>query len=205
MKPLRAALSLLTLPFSACTHSPTPPPKLTPEPALSPPAISVSIDSYGRDPHKILTAIWPDGTIVWSKDQQQGGPPYLTARIDPAKTTALLTRLDHDGLFKKKPGELISTGPDASYHRIDLTHGKQHASLISWHELFERNPKLIATSHGISSVENPAERAKLHATDDPAYQAFRATWKDIRTSITRLIPKHGKPYQGELDWKFPRI
>ena len=205
MKPLLlSALSLLTLAFISCTHSPKPPSKLTPEPALPPPAIAVSIDSYGLDPHKPLTAIWPDGTIVWSKDQKNGGPPYLTAKIDPTKITTLLTRLDGDGVFKKKPGDLMDIGPDSSYHRIDLARGKQHATLISWHELFERNPNLIATSHGIKSVGNKAEREKLIANDDPSYKAFRALWKDIRTSITRLIPKKGTPYQGNLDWKFPR-
>jgi len=202
MKPssrLLSVLSLVLLALASCALSP-----VHAESDASP-AIAVSIDSHGPTTHQALTIIWPDGTIVWSKDQEKGGPPYLTAKIDPAKTTALLDKLEKDGVFKKTSDDLVHLGPDASYHRIDLLRGKQeYTYLASWHELSERNPNVIATSHGIQSEPDKAKREKLIASDDPAYKSFRTLWKDIRTSITGLIPKDGKPYQGELKWEFPR-
>jgi hypothetical protein len=204
MRPLiLSAFSLLILALISCTLSLSP---AQAEPATLPPILAITIDSPARAKHNVLTAVWADGAIVWSKDQQDGGPPYLTAKIDPAKTTAFLAKLDKDGVFRKTPDDLVHVGPDASYHRIDLTHGKQHVDLISWHELFERKPNLIATSRGIQSEPDREARAKLIANDAPSYKAFRTLWKDIRTFTTTLIPENGKgePYQGELKWEFPR-
>jgi hypothetical protein len=200
---LLSALSLLILALLSCSLSLSP---AQAEPATPPPILAISIDSHGPTTHHVLTAVWADGTIVWSKDQKDGGTPYLTAKIDPAKVTTYLDKLEKDGVFKKKPDDLVHVGPDASYHRIDLTRGKQHVELISWHELFERKPNLIATSHGIQSEPDKEAREKLIANDDPSYRAFRTLWKDIRTFTTSLIPENGKgePYQGELQWEFPR-
>jgi hypothetical protein len=167
------------------------------------PVLSVVIDSFGGA-GDVLAEVWADGSIVWSKDQKDGGPPYLTAKIAPAKTTAFLAKLEKDGVFKQKPEDLCHLGPDATYHRIVLIHGKQNVILESWHELAERDPETVATSTGIHYQVGKAEREKLVNGDEPSYKAFRKLWKEIRDFTTGLIPKEGKPFEGKLkEWPLP--
>src|SRR5262245_57227957 len=54
--------------------------------------------SSSGDP-AIIFAAWIDGHVVWSNDRLKGGAPYRTGRADPRAVTALLARLDKDGLF----------------------------------------------------------------------------------------------------------
>lgn len=165
-----------------------------------PPAIAVMIERFGTK-QDVLAAVWPDGSIIWSEDREDGSPPFLTAKIDPAKTAAFLAKLEKDGVFKKTDG-LFHLGPDASYHRIELLSGKKHVALASWHELFERNPKLVVSSHGVSSLDGRT-REQVMREDVPSYRDFRTLWKEIRDFTTGLIPKKGEPYQEELKLKFP--
>jgi len=169
----------------------------------APPVLSVVIDSFGH-PHDLIAAVWADGTIIWSKDQDDGGPPFLTAKIDPAKTTTFLTKLEKDGVFKLKPDDLVHLGPDATYHRIGLIHGKLHTELESWHEIGERNPTTVATSTGLHYQVKKEEREKLINSDEASYKSFRKLWKEIRDFTTALIPKKGEAFEGELkEWPLP--
>ena len=167
-----------------------------------PPAIAVTIQIHEEPKPHILAAIWPDGTIIWSEDQKNGGPPYLTAKIDAAKLTAFLAKLEKESVFKKTADGVFQTGPDSSYHRIDLLSGKKHGSLASWHELFERNPKLVVSSHGVSSLDGRT-REQVMREDEQAYRDFRTLWKEIRDFTRGLIPKKGERYEGELKFKYP--
>lgn len=168
-----------------------------------PPVLSVIITSFGSA-GDVVTAVWADGTIVWSKDQDDGGPPYLTAKIDPAKTTAFLTKMEKDGVFKMKPADLSHFGPDATYHRIGLIHGKLYTELESWHELGERNPGVLATSTGLHYEVKKEERQKLVDADEPSYKAFRKLWKEIRDFTTSQIPAKGEPLKEKLEpWPLP--
>lgn len=168
-----------------------------------PPALSVSIHRDLGSKPDVIAAVWADGTIVWSKDPKNGGPPYLTAKIDPAGTAAFLTRMEKDGVFKKTADDLVHWGPDASYHRIELVHGKQHVYLESWHELYERSPKVVATSHGLSTLGDDETREQVLRRDQPSYRAFRKLWQEIRDFTARLIPDKGEPHDGDLGWEFP--
>jgi len=169
----------------------------------NPPILSVIITSFGS-PGDVVTAVWADGTIVWSKDQEDGGPPYLTAKIDPTKTTAFLAKMEKDGVFKMKPADLSHFGPDATYHRLGLIHGKLYIELESWHELGERNPGVLATSTGLHYQVKKEDRQKLIDADEPSYKAFRKLWKEIRDFTTSLIPAKGEPLKEKLvPWPLP--
>jgi hypothetical protein len=189
MKPLLLAL-LATLPI--CSAVPE-----------SLPAIAITIDTPRAAPPTILTAVWTDGSIVWSKDRENGGPPYLTAKIDPAKTTAFLAKLDQDGTLKKLDKYLVHLGPDASYHQIELMIGKKNITLISWHELFERRATLVATSHGISEIPDGKTREQVLKEDKQKYRDFRTLWKQIRDFSEKQVPKKGKPYEEPMKFEYP--
>ena len=166
------------------------------------PIISITIDSTRASPPTLLIAVWDDGSIVWSQDREDGGPPYLSAKIDPAKTAAFLAKLDQDGVFGRE--DLVRVGPDASYHEIHLLSGKKHVNLISWHELYERNPKIVSTSHGLTAITEGKTREQMLKEDKQEYREFRSLWKRIRDFTETLVPKKGLPYEGPLKFKYPR-
>lgn len=165
------------------------------------PAITVSVETREANRSGVLIAVWPDGTIIWSGDQVHGGPPYRQGRTDAAKLAAFLVRLEKQGLLKKY-ADILETGPDSSYHLIRIVSGKTRASLGSWHEIFERNPKLVVTSRGVTSLGDKTREEELR-NDDPAYREFRKHWQEIRTFTTKLIPPKGKPYREELKLDYP--
>lgn len=173
------------------------------------PAIAVFIESLGRvaseadsGPH-FITAIWGDGRIVWSRNQQSGGTPFLTARIDAARVRDLLTQFEKRGVFSQRGIRRSWFGPDSSYHAVWLASGSRHTRLRTWHELFERNPKLVVVSGGVTSL-NGRKREDVIRNDTKEFREFRHVWSDLRTAISALIPAAGEPYSGAMTFKFPR-
>lgn len=156
------------------------------------PAISIESNPSMGDARIVIVA-WPDGRIIWSKDPMKGGPPLMEGTVDPAKIRQVLEKLEGEGLFEKSGDALFHVGPDASYHEIHLHSGKKEATLVSWHELYEANPKVIATSYGLTSL-NGRKREEMLREDTKEYQEFRKLWSEIRTLSAELIPKEGKPY-----------
>jgi hypothetical protein len=70
------------------------------------PALVVMIDGIGRPDRDIsypliLVAAWPDGRIVWSEDQNDGGSPLLEGRIDPERIRAFLRKFEQRSVFEK--------------------------------------------------------------------------------------------------------
>ena len=170
-----------------------------------PPAIAVRFEgSSSASPGGLIFAGWTDGTIVWSQDQKKGGPPYQTSKIDPAKFTNLLAKLEKDGVFKKTSDDLFYRGPDASYHQIELLSGKKHIYLESWHEAYEgNNTKTVATSYGLTTLDEGKTREKVLSEDNDSYRAFRKLWSEIRDFTTKLIPDKGEPCKDEPKWELP--
>ncbi len=171
------------------------------------PAIAVFIESMGRaaadsGPH-FLTVVWSDGRVVWSRDQQSGGAPYLTARIEPARVRELLRQFDQRGVFRKPGLRRLWFGPDSSFHAICLSSGNQETRLATWHELFERNPKLVVINGSVTSLDGRS-RDELIRNDTKEFQEFRRVWSDLRVAITALVPANGKPYSGPMTFKLPR-
>lgn len=168
----------------------------------TPPAIAVTIESLGRRAVDdmspvIIMAVWPEGKLVWSQDQTRGGPPFRTARIDPATTQAVLNRFEKEAVFKKEGFRHSWFGPDSSYHSIWLNSGGKRTKIETWHELFEANPKLVAINGGIAALDG-RNREDVIRSDTKEFQAFRVLWTDLRTSITALIPGEGTPYAESL-------
>jgi hypothetical protein len=173
------------------------------------PAIAVFTESMGlvapgtdSGPH-FLTTVWSDGRIVWSRDQQSGGAPYLVARIEPARVQELLNQFDERGVFKKPGLRRSWFGPDSSYHAICLTAGNRKTRLATWHELFERNPKLVVINGGVTSLDGRNRDEVIH-NDTKEFQEFRRVWSDLRSAITSLIPADGEPYSGAMTFKLPQ-
>ena len=173
------------------------------------PAIAVLTESIGlvapgtdSGPH-FLTVAWRDGRIVWSRNQQSGGAPYLTARIEPARITELLKQFEARGVFTKPGLRRSWLGPDSSSHAICLSSGNRQTRLATWHELFERNPKLVVVNGGVTSLDG-RNRDEVIRNDTKEFQEFRRVWSDLRAAITALIPADGEPYSGAMTFKLPQ-
>src|SRR5262249_1432644 len=58
--------------------------------------------AHGNSPDPIVFAAWPNGYVVWSDNQVEGGPPYHEGRIDPKKYEDAVSRLEADGIFENQ-------------------------------------------------------------------------------------------------------
>ena len=174
----------------------------------STPAIAVFTESMGLvtpgtdSGRHFLTTVWSDGRIVWSRDQQKGGPPYLTGQIAPERVQELLKQFDQRGVFTKRELRRSWFGPDSSYHAISLTLGTQQTRLATWHERFERNPNLVVINGGVTSLDG-RNRDEVIRSDTSEFKEFRGVWNELRAAITALIPADGKPYSGAMTFKLP--
>jgi hypothetical protein len=173
------------------------------------PAIAVFIEAMGlvapgtdSGPH-FLTTVWSDGRIVWSRDQQKGGAPYLTAQIEPGRVQEILRQSERRGVFRKPGLRRSWVGPDSSFHAICLTSGNRQARLATWHEGFERNPNLVVINGGVASL-NGRNRDDVIRGDTKEFREFRQVWSDLRAAIAALIPADGEPYTGAMSFKLPR-
>jgi hypothetical protein len=154
----------------------------------------------------LIFAAWPDGYVVWSKDRVQGGAPYQSGNGDPQKIAALLARFGTDGLFADDKLNQAHFGPDSAFISVLIKSGKKQVKMRSWHELFEASDKLVVTSHGVESPDNP-RRLEVLRKEPADYLFFRFVWSETRSRLTDLIPSKGtasadKPVMkvGELSW-----
>lgn len=204
--PLLCMLSALPLPACAEESGKTAAPQAAQTLQEAAPVLAVEFDTYGlRDKKHLLLAAWPDGRIIWrvpGKDDKKA--VYKIGRTDAAKIAGFLARMEKEGLFKKDDDFLNHVGPDASFHRIHLSTGEKHAQLVSWHEVYEDSPKVVATAHGLVYLQEGDTREKISKEyNTPDYETFRKLWQEIRSFADGLIPKEGEDYAGPLDFKYP--
>lgn len=151
---------------------------------------------------KILMAAWPDGRVVWPRDKQKGGPPFLESFVNPAIMESALSKFRKDGVFEKDSFRHSWVGPDSTYHSIWLSHGGKHTRVESWHELYEVNPDVIVVNGGITILEG-RKREDVIASDTKEFQAFRKLWSELRAMIDELTPKRGTPRADNLNLELP--
>ena len=163
-----------------------------------PPVATIHVALYGRSATKfrppgqivIVVAVWEDGSIIWSEDLTEGGPPYRQSRIDPAQVKETLSALSQ----RRALGDSSATTPylayigfGADWIEIRVAYRACRLRMASWHELFEQNPGLVGTHDGIEALDGRDRRAVLAAQPE-SYRRFRRAWTDIRASLLSLIP-----------------
>ena len=148
----------------------------------------------------MFLAAWPDGHIVWSGDRLEGGPPYRAGRVDPMKLTALLARLEKDGLFADEKLGQAHFGPDSQFTTVFIKSGKKQLKMQSWHELFEASGELVVDQSGVSALDGRRRLDVLRKA--PAdYLFFRTVWSETSTKLADLIPRESRPSGGRLVMK----
>ena len=170
---------------------------------LAGPHSSMPIAGAAARDSGLIAAIWGDGRVVWSRDQQRGGPPYFSARIEPPQVQALLDRFDGERVFDARSFRHSWLGPGSSFITIWLQSGTKHTQLQSWHEGFETQPDLVALSTGITSLKGRS-RGEALRSDTEEYQRFRQVWAELRATVAALVPKNGDAYTGPTNLELPR-
>lgn len=145
-------------------------------------------------PH-VITAVWPDGEILWSQDNLQGGPPYFVGQLDRKTLSKALADLEATGAFTEPCARRSYFAPDSYCLAIFLASGTKTLMSRSWHELVEQNPKAVAASFGSTSLKDQSREEFLKA-DKPEYQRYRRLWSDIRAKVRELVPETGKPLEN---------
>lgn len=175
-----------------------------PTPAVAVFSESLGLVTPGTDTSpRLSVAIWPDGRIIWSRDQTRGGPPFSSARVEPQQIQALLDRFERERVFDARSFRHVWLGPDSSFTTIWLQSAVSHTRLQSWHEEIEIQPHLVALSSGGTPL-NGRTREEALRKDTKEYQRFRQLWSDLRSSISALIPKHGDGFTGSTALNLPK-
>ncbi|MDM8006579.1 MAG: carboxypeptidase-like regulatory domain-containing protein [Phycisphaerae bacterium] len=138
----------------------------------------------------VIVEVWPNGQIAWSDNLVSGGSPYKRGSVKAERIGGVIESLAADRVFED--GSLLrgSFGPDSDYLVIRVFDGSKQIELASWHELFEANPNLVATSRGIEPLKG-RNRSEVLAADSKEYRRFRAVWDRIRQEVNRITAEAG--------------
>jgi hypothetical protein len=157
------------------------------------PVFAIYEERFGRlsqPGRQIHVAVWHDGCILWRSESGM-----RRGQVEPSKLVELLQRLHREGVFGDGTVYYGSFGPDSSYEVIDVRTPDRRLTLASWHDLFEKNEKTVATSHGIESLEGRNREAVL-AAEPEEYRRFRRIWTEIRSTVQSWVPPDGEPFDG---------
>ncbi len=145
----------------------------------------------------LISVVWGDGYAIWSENQIDGGPPFYTGDVSPARLGAFLARLSNDGLFSDARLSQANFGPDSRFTSLLIRTGGKELHMQSWHEWAEHDGRAIATRSGIEALDGRARLSvlKVQAAD---YLYYRAVWAELRSSIQGLLPAQGQPGSGEV-------
>lgn len=139
---------------------------------------------------QVQVAVWGDGKIVW-----RIGKSMMQGRVAVEKIDALLMKLHEDGVFGDGHAYQAEIGPDAAFEAIEVRLFDRLLKMVSWHERFAQNPRLIVTAHGVESLDGRDPQAVMADQPEP-YQRFRRIWAEIRAAVKSWEPTSGEPYDG---------
>lgn len=142
----------------------------------------------------VILLIWPDGRATWSEKPIAGGPPYQGGHIKPAALKDALAKLEKQGLFNDETLRRAHYGPDAGYTVIKIHDGSRSLRMASWHELYEVNPKVVATAGGLTGIGNRT-REEILSEQPEDYRRYRSAWRTIRETFAVLLPPAGTPIE----------
>jgi hypothetical protein len=157
------------------------------------PVISVYTDSSSPQSSEpgVILAVWQEGRVLWSKNSHNGGPPYYEGQIPAGKVRQVLEELARRGYLDNpilnNPSHVVL---DGGYTGIFVRYGQRRLGMESSHELYEQDPRLVATDTGIESLEGRS-RENVLAQTPRSYRKFRAAWQDVRNILQRAIPLRG--------------
>lgn len=151
----------------------------------------------------IVTAVWPDGSVIWSTNLVWGGAPYFRSHVRKKQIDSLLewirsARIDDDVQIREYSRSVVG----ASFSTIAVQCGDVRIGLLSSFELFEGNTNLVALSHGVVSLKGKS-RDEVLSREPQSYLQFRATWLNLRHEIQSFAPMTGQE-ASNLDFRIEK-
>jgi len=175
----------------------------------NPPIITIYGCDWGlpsrveREREWIFLSVWPDGKVIWSKDELNGGPPYFTGNIDSQKIDVFFQIINNKKINESSVKFKNYYGPDSAFIKIVVVKDANYIEMSSWHELYNANPNLVVTSFGIESL-NGRSRQEVLSQQPKEYQEFLNVWSELRQASKSLIPEEGQP-AGDIKFELKRV
>jgi hypothetical protein len=155
------------------------------------------IGPAGRQREGLIFVAWDDGQVVWSENRTQGGAPYRTGQIEPARVRDALKAIESDGFFNHDSLRRPYFGPDARSTVIVANTKEHRLKMQSWHELYETNGRVVATDKGLVPLEGRA-RFDVLLGEPAEYLFYRLMWNELRLRAAVLVPPESTPVNGNL-------
>jgi hypothetical protein len=149
--------------------------------------------------------------ILWKtfpndgRTSTSGGPPYFERFIERGAVKNLILLLDHKGYFQRPALSRAYFGPDALTSAMVIASGTRALTLESWHELAELDSHVIATSHGLQSLEGRTREEVRAEEKDEDYILFRRAWEEIRSALLDLTPKEDEKSVDSMEFEIRQI
>lgn len=157
----------------------------------------VNMDRAAGETQRLIMAAWSDGTLVWSEDEQEGGPPFMLATVAADAVALAITEVaDKCELLGE---DVRNAGVHFPFQVIHVRTANRSYDLESWHELAERTPNVIATDEGLGWYTAQSRIAVLRATP-LTYRLFRTVWDFVRLRTRALVPERGIPVTPPIEW-----
>ncbi len=133
----------------------------------------------------VYLALWEDGTIIWSVDPKYDQAPFNVGKIPHFSKENITKRLKEFGFFdlKRRHHFMFNSGTI----KLAYTEDDTIIYLESYHELFEANPNLVVTHHGIQSLEGQL-CSQVIGDSTEEYKQFRETWDNTKHLFLQMIP-----------------
>src|SRR5258705_202643 len=138
----------------------------------------------------LRVALWADGTLCWSGDLQRGGAPYSVTHVEPRHVAELLEKL-RPILDDRAEDAQSYVVPDSESSELAILDGQHLLGMASSIESFERNPALVATDHGVESLQG-RDRGQVIAAQSASHQRLRASWGKAVGALSALLPPSGE-------------
>jgi len=149
----------------------------------------LAMPSLGGQPEKALSTLDirdVDNSLHPTRGRQ---PDKQVCSLDGqgAKAEQMLKQLweDFGPLFGFK--DWNSFGPDSSFRQIRLEYAGKVLTFRSWHPIYERDKRMVVTSHGVLPL-NGRSRAEVLKKDDRGYVARRVAFDAIVDLCLALSP-----------------
>lgn len=149
------------------------------------------------EPIKLITAIWSDGTVIWSENREKGGEPYLVSNITQQRAESTISTIN-------EVVESLETNRDfrtaiSSYSGILIRFRGNENVLLTSHEFQELDTN--ANSTNASRLNDfPRQGSQLAATASTQYRLFRKLWTAIKQLIIDSHPNDGAAITLEANW-----
>lgn len=136
-----------------------------------------------------LVADTPAISIVEQSSKGESRNAASVRAVDEATRREILKLWqDAKKVFPKNRRNLY--GPDSGFVTLTLTNGHEEIVVRSWHPLFEGNPKVVVTSHGVEALGG-RNRDDVLKNDEAWYREARRVF-DEGVSYTKTKADGGE-------------